>query len=107
MIKGKIDALLKNYFNNYDESNFELGLMSGSVKLSNLDFNTEKVNRDLDVADVPLKMKLGLLFNLNLKISYLSLKLELLEIENLTLVMEPIPENMSTIDEPYTEQEVE
>jgi len=103
MIKGRIDGALKDYFYNYDPNSLDVGFFSGKVNLRNLYFNTEKINNDLKLADVPLRMKVGLLSDMLLEISLFSLKLETLSITDLVIVMEPYPSHLSNIE---TEEDI-
>lgn len=103
MIKSRVDEVLKKYFNNYDEDNLNVGILSGEVSLKNLDCNITEINREFDVMDLPIKLKYGSVTNLHISISIFKLQLEQIEMENLILVIEPHPDNMSTIDEAYSE----
>lgn len=78
--------------------------MSGKVNFNNLYFDTEKINRILEIEDVPIKMKYGFLTNLNIEISYLSLQLKLLEIEDLIIVLEPNASAASEIETVLTKE---
>ena len=106
MIKSRIDNILKEYFYNYKSENLNLGLLSGNVSLNNLYFNTEKINSILKSKNIPLRMEVGLLLDLTLDISYLSLTLNLLSIQDLILVFEPCPENLAGDREDYTKKEL-
>ena len=107
MIKSKIDKLLQDYFYNYNPETLKLGIFSGNITLQDLNFNTQKINEDLKLADIPIRLKVGILSTLKIKISYLNLQLESLSIEDLILVIEPTPEHMSNIEEPHTETQKE
>ena len=105
MIKSKIDKLLSAYFYNYDSRNLSLAIFSGRIVLQNLYLNTEKINQDLQLADVPIRLKSGLLSNLKIDISIMNLQLNLLSIDNLILILEPCPEHLSNIEEVHTTEE--
>ena len=106
MIKGRIDKVLSQYFTNYDKNNLKLGLLSGKIVLENLYFNVEKINRQLELADVPIKLKYGLLTKLEIKISYMNIQLERLNIKDLILILEPSVSYVSQIEDQLSDTAV-
>lgn len=101
MIKSRIDAILKEYFYDYDSQNFQLGLLSGSVQMTNLHFNNAKINSIFRRDKIPLKLRKGILFNLRMEVSYLNLRLSLFRVDDLCMVFEPAPMQMSGTKKAY------
>lgn len=59
----------------------------------------------MEIEDVPIKIKYGFLTNVNIEISYLSLQLKLLEIEDFIIVVEPEASNASEVEKVLSKEE--
>lgn len=99
MFKGVLENVLNEYFLNYDSSKLNLGIFKGLIELSNLYINCDKINETLELANVPLKLKFGLLSNLKIDVSFLNLQLEQFEIRDLVIVVLPAPSFASTVND--------
>lgn len=106
MIKDKLDKIFSKYFHNYDKENLEIGYLNGTIKLKNLDFNEEKINKSLEISDSPLRLKKGMLVDLVMDVSYINMRLQLLRIVDAVIVLEPHPDHMSTMDFEYTPKQL-
>ena len=103
MIRNKIDELLKKYFVNYDPRNLKLGLFKGKIQIENLYFNTKQFNAQMEEANIPIKVKFGIISKLTLDVSFLNLQLDLLEIKDFILVVSPEPTYASPRKPDYRE----
>lgn len=84
-------SLLKKY-TNADTSLFYLkslgNLLSGNFKYTNIMVKTDEVNKKLEAANAPLRLKMGVLGEFQLKFSVINRQLEKVTINNFILFIQ-------------------
>jgi hypothetical protein len=72
MIKGKIFAKFKKYFEEYlfgfDQNQLQLSFLTGNVNLNNVNIRPDKVNELFAKKNLPIALKAGLISKLNMKV---------------------------------------
>lgn len=99
MINSKVYEYLKHYLGEYlyglEKDHLEVGLLSGNINLTNVNFKPDKVSELFVSQGFPLHLKAGIIGRLQLKFHNISLTAMPLHIiiDELLLVFGPIIEN--------------
>lgn len=86
-VSKQVNDLLSQFTFNFEQDQFNLNIFKGQASIDNLLLNHIKINQILNSKNVPINLQFGLLKRFDIKVSYMSKRIESIIIDSLILIL--------------------